>query len=680
MPLSPKPLALLIATLLSTAAFADDVEIIEVHGQQPGQQSGSTFDQLLGQGVDFSAAGGVSALPVLNGLMGDRVKVQLDGADISSACANQMNPPLSYVSGNQIGSAQVLAGVSPVSLGGDNIAGVINVTTLDPHFGGGDSLGWRQGYLSGGFKSVSSTKTLGLGAELASQDLSLKYDGAFEDADSYHDGKGDKVLDTLYRAQNHALTAAYRGEKQLLALKLSHQYIPFQGFPNQYMDMTKNRSFGANALYRRRFAAGELEARLNWHGVKHEMGFFTAEKPGTMPMETKGIDRGYQLHWTQPLAGGGTLKLGQEYFDFRLDDGWPAVPGSMMMGPNDYLNINGGKRQRIAAFAEQELALAAWQLNYGLRFEQVHTDTGPVQGYGSMMMAMDSAAAQAFNGRDRSKTDNLLDASLLASVQLDGEQQLQLGLARKNRAPNLYERYSWGRSPMASTMIGWFGDGNGYVGDINLKPETAYTASLKYQYQGADWQASLSPYYTRVQDFIDADVIGTLGSGAATRHQLQFTNVDARLYGLDAAAALTLASSQALGQWQLPAKAGYRHGERDGGGALYQLAPIQGSLALSQQFGSWTNKLEWAWSGRKHRVDARRLENETAGYGLLNLSSQWQAKALTLSLAVTNLLDRDYQLPLGGVNIAQYKQDKSQGFSQLKGQGRSVDLGLRYAF
>ena len=57
------------------------------------------------------------------------------------------------------------------------------------------------------------------------------------------------------------------------------------------------------------------------------------------------------------------------------------------------------------------------------------------------------------------RSDTLVDASLLLRYQYSDNDELQLGLARKNRAPNLYERYSWGVSTMAASMIGWFGDG-----------------------------------------------------------------------------------------------------------------------------------------------------------------------------------------------------------------------------
>lgn len=146
---------------LAMQAPLSDIEHLEVAGQRPGdhQQLGSA-ERLLGkQGVDFSAAGGMAALPVLNGMMGDRIKILVDGADVSAACANQMNPPLSYVSASQIRSVSVVAGVSPVSLGGDNIAGVIKVSSLVPRFGQSDSVQWEQGSLSAGWRSISHSQT-----------------------------------------------------------------------------------------------------------------------------------------------------------------------------------------------------------------------------------------------------------------------------------------------------------------------------------------------------------------------------------------------------------------------------------------------------------------------------------------------------------------------------------------
>ncbi|MDP2852556.1 MAG: TonB-dependent receptor plug domain-containing protein, partial [Gallionella sp.] len=65
------------------------------------RQRASTSDTaklLDGQpGVSLSGAGGVSSLPVIHGMADDRVRVKVDGMDLISACANHMNPPLSYI-------------------------------------------------------------------------------------------------------------------------------------------------------------------------------------------------------------------------------------------------------------------------------------------------------------------------------------------------------------------------------------------------------------------------------------------------------------------------------------------------------------------------------------------------------------------------------------------------------
>ena len=47
-------------------------------------------------GVSIDQAGGVSALPAINGLADDRVKILVNGMAVTSACGNHMNPPLSY--------------------------------------------------------------------------------------------------------------------------------------------------------------------------------------------------------------------------------------------------------------------------------------------------------------------------------------------------------------------------------------------------------------------------------------------------------------------------------------------------------------------------------------------------------------------------------------------------------
>ncbi|WP_339771097.1 TonB-dependent receptor [uncultured Paraglaciecola sp.] len=704
------PLALAISSIFSLAIHAEEpIEVVKVSGHQQNNASqlGSVDELLKQQGVDFSAAGGMSNLPVLNGMMGDRVKVLIDGADITASCANHMNPPLSYVSANQVQVLNVVAGISPVSAGGDNIAGVISVNEIAPLYIDGSDIRWHSGYASAQYRSNNQANSIGFGARMANQYFSLDYQGAYEDAESYEDGHGDKVLDSLYRAQNHALTAAIKDDKQQLAIKLTHQNIPFQGFPNQYMDMTDNKSYGITSLYQRQLDDGKFEAQVNWHGVKHEMGFFSDEKTGMMPMKTDADDYSYRLNWQFITSKNNTVNVGHEYFNYQLDDWWPAIEDSLMMGPNDYLNINGGERQRMAVFAETtQLLSSSWWLSAGIRLEHVSTNTGEVQAYtedssmsmdmSSMSMSMDSDmsistlnnndAADIFNAMSRKRSDTLLDATLSARYLIDANQQIEFGFARKNRAPNLYERYSWGVSTMATTMIGWFGDGNGYIGNPNLAPETAHTLSATYIDSGInnDWQLSANLWYTSVKDYIDAQAIDSFNNTSVdigTRNILQFTNVDATLYGVKLAGSLQLSDSETWGQWQLNADISSTRGKRDNNnGDLYQIVPLKSAVSIEQQSGAWQNSIEWQWVASKKDVDDRRLENTTKSYHLVNFHSKLDWQNITLSFAIDNVLDAYYELPMGGVSIAEYKMDNSQGFNQLAGAGRSVNIGVSYAF
>ena len=61
---------------------------------------------------------------------------------------------------------------------------------------------------------------------------------------------------------------------------------------------------------------------------------------------------------------------------------------------------------------------------------------------------------------------------------------------------------------MAMRMINWAGDGNGYVGNLDLKPEVAHTLSATADWHDAvqkEWGLKVTPYYTYVDDYIDAE-------------------------------------------------------------------------------------------------------------------------------------------------------------------------------
>ena len=169
---------------------------------------------------------------------------------------------------------------------------------------------------------------------------------------------------------------------------------------------------------------------------------------------------------------------------------------------------------------------------------------------------------------------------------------------------------------------------------------------------------------------------------SVTRPLLQFTNIDAEFYGLDLNGSRSLWNSSAWGSAIMRGQIAYTRGKRkDGPEDLYHIMPLNVKIALEQILGQWTNILELEWADKKDQVDQIRLENDTAKYTLLNAFTEYRWNSTIINFGVRNLLDESYDLPLGGVSIAQWRDEGMVGqFDSLAGPGRSVELGVRYQF
>ena len=355
------------------------------------------------------------------------------------------------------------------------------------------------------------------------------------------------------------------------------------------------------------------------------------------------------------------------------------------MAPGTFQNINDGERNRIALFGEWEQQVnPAWLTLLGLRFEHVATDAGVVHGYGHAGGGQLVEAA-AFNASDRSQSDNNWDFTALARYNHSANLDLEFGVARKVRSPNLYERYTWSSWPMAATMNNFVGDGNGYVGDVDLKPEAAHIASVTFDWHSADrsHELKVTPFYTRVNDFVDAVA---LPGATVTPNQfnvLQYANQSARIYGVDIAGRMPLLRNE-LGQWGLEGVINYSNGKnRETGDQLYNIMPLNTTLALTQQLGNWSNSLEMVSVQAKNDGSDLRNEIQTPGYTLFNLRLSHRWDNLRVDFGVENLADKFYYLPTGGAYTAQGRTMTINAIgwgTAVPGMGRSVYTGFNLSF
>jgi iron complex outermembrane receptor protein len=679
---------------------------VAVGNEQLAPQRNATSDsaRLLQDipGVSLYGAGGVSSLPVVHGLADDRVRTQVDGMDLVAACPNHMNSALSYIDPANVGKVTVYAGIAPVSAGGDSIGGTIQVDSAPPTFATPGAF-LAKGQSGASYRSNGIAKGGNLGAALATDAVNLAYNGATADQNNYRAARafksaragteggdpipGDVVASSAYAAVNQDVGVAFRHDRHLLQLKVGQQHIRFEGFPNQRMDMTDNKGTQVNLRYNGQYEWGELIARAYQQKVEHEMDMGPDRYTyGTgMPMLTEATTRGALLQGNVDLSDAHTLRLGTEAQTYTLYDWWPAVGGAM--GPNDFWNIDYGRRNKADLFAEWERRWTPeWLGLAGVRGTRVTTDAAPVQGYDNGLAGIWGNDAAAFNARQHKRTDNNWDMTLLARNVPDPTAAYEGGYARKSRSPNLYQRYPWSTNAMAALMNNFVGDGNGYIGNPDLKPEVAHTLSAT-----ADWHDARNErrglkatlYYTRVEDYIDARRC-TFGQCVSAPGKdfllLQYVNETARLYGLDLSGHARLLRTEGFGTFTGTLLVNYVRGENlTSGDNLYNIMPLNAKFGLVHRAGGWSSTAELLAVSAKKRLAEERKEMATPGYALLNVRTSYQTKYARLDLGVENVFDRLYFTPLGGAYVG---QGPSMGTSTIAwgqtvpGPGRSINAAI----
>ncbi|OJW66534.1 MAG: TonB-dependent receptor [Sphingomonadales bacterium 63-6] len=655
-------------------------------------------------GVSTVTGGGFSSMPSIRGLSEQRLTVLVDGQAIDMSCPNDMNSPLSYTDPQNVASIRVLTGIAPVSKGGDNIGGVIAVDAAPPQFATGDAV-----LITGEASTFYRSNGDGFGGAVrltaASHHVSATYTGSYTQSDQY-DGGGDDgmVRSSEYAKTDHALALAVQSGSSLFQLKGGYHFSPYEGFVNQWMDMTSNKSWFLNGSYRGVFNWGKLDLAAAYRDTDHVMNFLEDKLPGAMPMNTEVHSFDASAKVELPVSMHDTLRLGGEYHHQWLDDYWPPVAGTAMMSPDTYVNVNAATRDRIGAYAEWERHWSDRLFTVaGLRYDRVEMNTGDVQPYnpmdpipmggmggmGTMDMGMgmanpDVGAANAFNAADHKRTDNNWSGSFVLTWRASDMASLELGYAHKARSPNIYERYTWGVGGMASQMIGWYGDGNGYVGNLDLKPERADTVSAALDLGGGSqgWSLRIAPYYTHVSDYIDAQFVQVLTDMMGMPSpfvQLKFANQEAEFYGVDVSGGVDLWRGEGQDGTRLNAAASWLRGDNlTDGGPVYRQMPFNARLSLDHRQGALELGAELQWVAEKTRVDATRNEPVTGDYALVNLSAAYTIAGIRLSLEAENLFDRAYALPLGGMSLGDY--GATGDLRPVPGRGRSINVGLSTRF
>lgn len=569
----------------------------------------------------------------LRGLTGDRVNISVDGMHITPACPNHMDPPLHYITVQSLAEMQVIAGITPVSQGGDSIGGTVIVKSAAPRFGN-DTAFSSFGRIGAGYNSSNSGKDEHVQAGSANDRFSLGYAAEHQQGDNLR-FPGGEVADTGYTLNNQDLTFALKSAAGVWRLDAGKHNTHDAGTPALPMDMIRDDADKLALDYQGDTGFGTLEAKIYRHNIDHLMDNYSLRAAGASRMFAPATsdDSGASIA-TAVARGNSILRFGAEFLRNEFD----AYSQNAVSGVQQDI-IRDATRDRLGIYGEWQASHGgSWQTIAGLRQDTVKSDAADIVNRG-MAPVSDQTI---FNSRDHDITDHNWDATLLARYRASPGSDFEIGLARKTRSPNLVERYIWSPSNASAGQA----DGRTYLGNLDLRPEVSHQVSLGAAWHSAAWRIAPSVFYNRVSDYIQGTPTARLDSSG--NPVLQYTNLGrADLYGMD-------------GRWNyrwsdaisLRGTLSYVRGEnQDNGDNLYRIAPLRGDINLDYRRGAWKHTVEWRLAARQDKVSAYNGETPTGGYGLVNLRTRWQlGKAVTLSAGVENLFDKYYADHLDGIN------------------------------
>ncbi len=623
-------------------------------------------------GINTNGNGPLTSIVQYRGLFGNRIRVNIDGAPTIGAGPNAMDPPLSNVfatSGTQI---TLYRGIAPVTAGAETIGGAISVDrdvsvlfTANPT--------WQAG-LQSQLLNQGSTNHKQATFSYHDSDFFFSGFGADQQRGDADDGEGREIPNSFYerdaygfsmgfRMYNHQVTSHYQvigtDDTGTAALAMDIKYIDSESYRLHYLWQRDDNS--------------SLSLRLSGNNNQHGMNNFD-HRPMTMPMMSRlntvdSFARGYEAIWQQGLAAG-ELTVGLDWHTARHN----SVITNPIMENLTIRNFNEVERTNQSAYVQWQRDYDRLNVSAGLRHTLVDTSAGDVANTMAMMNPNIAALQDTFNSHDRDLDFDFTDVTLHLNYEMSPNWRWHFAAGQKSRAPSYTELYVW----LPLGISAGLADGRNYLGNLNLKHETARQLDLGVTFEQNGTSFSPRVFYQDFDDYIvgnpsenmAANMVSTMMSG---QPPLQWGNVDATLYGLD-----LLLTHQLSKTMQLSMNGVLVKGDRDDiDESLYRIAPATLQTQIKWDLQNWGASLEWQLVASQSDVSGIQNEMESAGYGIINANLRYQINDhIELTVLLNNLFDKAYQNHLGGINrVAGVDQPVGE---RLFAPGRTFGIGFNF--
>jgi len=711
----------------------DDLEVITItnqrhHGMEnlKGYAQGHTSAPDLADwltsvpGANINSNGPITGIAQYRGLYGDRVAASLDGHPVIGAGPNAMDTPLSYSTPLIVDSMTVYRGIAPVSAGINTLGGAVEVKMRKAETMNTSNTEIN-GDVQAGYRSNNSAKTLSAVTNIAKDDMAVLLYGNSQTGDSMESGDGIVIKPTDFDKVQFGGDIRYSKDDREIGLSYHYTDTGHSGTPALPMDIEYIESHRITLDGAFSLSEWQGEWQVGYIDADHGMTNFLMRENTNIAKYRRNNATGETSDFKVKLTK--NFAFGEVAFGV---DGYYATHDSVITNPNDMMfevvNFNTVEDNRYGLFVQWQQQFNQTNVQLGARLKRAEANAGEVSSSMAMMpmptddnmdseMSMDSGMGSDmnssmdsgmgmgdepsmpmpsmgslarslqddFNKANRKVSDNNVDIALNTQTKLSAHLSLSAGVGLKSRAPSYQERYLW--TPMEST--GGLADGHTYVGDINLKSETAYQIDLGLNYQDDKLMIAPHIFYQSIDDYIQGIPMGMDDMAArqmatmmaGDTNPLKFSNVDAKLYGFDLNGYYNITDDL-----QLFTIINYVEGERrDIEDNLYRIAPLNGQVHLSYTANNWMVKTSLVIAAKQNKVSSTNNEQKTAGYGVINVDAQYYINNdLALRFGIDNLLDKNYQNHLGGYN--RVKGTDIQVMSRLPREGISAWAEATYSF
>jgi iron complex outermembrane receptor protein len=670
-------IALTISAVTTQTAMAEHLPVVEVtadpfkkfQGINLNLASSPDASALLRQvpGASFNTNGPLTTLPQYRGMVSQRLSIAVDGHQTISGGPNLMDPPMQSAPAALLSELTVTRGIAPISAAPQTIGGHIDATLWEGEFSQ-DNNTTTSGRVITGLQSVDSSYQIAIMAAAATRNHKIAITLLQEQGDDAEFGGGE-IMPTEYERQRTGIQYSWQTERQEFNIRYSNSKTGDAGTPALAMDIEYIDSEVVNLDYAINLDNWRLSANFTDTDVKHSMSNFHLR---SAPIHAR---------WRSNLATAEGTIFGLKAESTDETGGWTlGIDGSEqshdsdISNPNNNMffvrNFNNAQQELLSAYIErQQIINDKMKVTAGVRANRITMDSDEAGSSMGMMMPMVATLQNDFNNADREQTFNNIDAMARLDYQASEILSYTASVSHKSRAPVYQELYLW--LPLQATA--GLADGKNYIGNINLESEISDEIELGFDLIGDKFFIAPRIFYRNIDNYIQgapstnmaANMVSNMMAGDP--NPLQFSNVDAVMYGLDIEWQYLISD-----HWQLHGTVNYVRGElRGGDDNLYRIAPPSARISANYSHSNWNMSLTGMVFAKQDNVASFNDETETSGYALFDLTGGIQLSAnLSINAGVNNVFDRQYNDHLAGVNRAN-GSDVPVG-QRIPGYGRNV--------